>query len=187
MINHFIKYPKMARKNHNNWSSTFVSLTASVLLLVGGCDGGIFGTGDGDNPPIVVPVGTEDLGENPVVTDGMQNLPDNVGLSFITSDSIGTFNNNENATNRSDAQIKLINASPNENLGIIAINNNMIEAPLIPLPGITSTNRVSGYLTLENPANAITLFTAADATREEFSMPIASIDPITLAAGSATT
>lgn len=157
------------------------------LLFLSGCDGGIFGTGDGEDPTVVVPGDTTEDGQmGTPVTGDMNQPPDGVSLSVVTANTTGSFNNSEITNSGNNAQVKLLNASPDETLSLVAINNNMIEAPLLPLPGITTTARDSGYITLSNPANAIALFTASDVAGNDFSRPVVSFDPITLAAGSTT-
>lgn len=188
MIEHFANHEFAPLRQNGQIQRTFCGFILMMLVVITGCDGGIFGTGDGDDPIITVPGDTaQDVTADPSTPDGMGMSPDVVELSIVTADTVGSFNNAEVTSARSDAQLKIINASPDQNLSLLAINNNMVEMPLVPLPGLSTTTRDSGYLVINNPGNAITLFAAAEVVDENYTNPLASIDPVTLASGTSTT
>jgi len=154
-----------------------------LSVLISGCDGGIFGTGDGGKDTII-PV-PEDSGspETPPEMPGpgtdIDTIEDN--LEAVP------FENSDSTTNRIDALLRLINASNDPNLELVFINNNMVESPLVPLPGLSTTTATSNYITLPTAANSISVFAASDALDGSLDSPLAQINPLIVVSGSATT
>ncbi len=145
-------------------------LLASLAATLTGCDGGIFGTGDG--------------GKDAMLTDG-----DNATLeNNLNGDVASTeFSNDQAVTGRNDALVRIVNAASDSSLPLVFVNNNIVETPLLPLPGLSQQQGYSDYLILDNSANALRAHRAADIESGIYTSPLAVLDPLILAAGSSTT
>lgn len=167
--------------NNTSGNTYLIGLILGLSLFIGGCDGGIFGTGDGGKDTVMM---TPETGADPVDSAEMP------GTSLETNEDnpgSGDFSNTVNMTGRADALLRLVNASDDPTLALVLINNNMVETPLLPLPGLSVAQGSGDYLSLETTANAVQIYSAADAADGSFNTPLAEINPLTTAAGSVTT
>ena len=118
-------------------------LTSLILAcgLLSACDGGIFGTGDGQ-PPIIEVEPLPPGGPAPPVTPvEMDQLPDPLDVEF---------SNDFSTTLRNDALIRLVHASTGLADSIVITDRGNTSEPLVPLPGLTYGNAQTGYIS-DNP------------------------------------
>lgn len=180
---------------------------AACLLLfvtVSACDGGIFGTGDGnDTGATVVPpnMSTDSNGAAPVesppgvdgsttdgntsdgaTTDGQGDMPGETGDS-----SSSAFENSIGVTNRSDALIRLVNANSVLQDSIVMTVNNKREQPLVPLPGLNYIEGKREYLDIPAAeSTSLEVLLADDFSAGRYGLS-KNLKPLALAAGSVTT
>jgi len=155
----------------------------AVVTLLGACDGGIKGTGgpmvdlDSASDPTI-------LGTGPVEADGG---PEGTVASIATQ-SDSQFTNNDNATLRSDAVVKIVHGANGVGPIVAFLNQNTSE-PLLGLPGVAFGEGDEQYLPLVADSYELDLVEAGlfDSMQPELPTQLAGVYPLTLSAGSAST
>ena len=167
---------------------------ALLLLVVAGlsaCDGGIFGTGDGEDPKIIIePEGTE--GEEPVVSD-INEPPDPSEFDIndlnvsAPDDNDVPFGNNNLTDADGRALIRVIHAISDEIDNLVLIDREETDAPLVDLPGLSFTEASTEYLSVDFSIAHDFDFVLAEDFRSGTFENVAGINPLFLSADTVST
>jgi len=185
------KQQKIASKDQRRFP--IASVLSLLAALLSGCDGGIFGTGDGNEPMVEAsgnetpPTATSDASlspESPTETTAPAEQPE--GVADVNGNGSLSFSNSSITTTRSDALLRFVHADASEQDNIVVTLNNQLDTPLLPLPGLSYLDGADQYRAIPaNNAHAVRIFLA-----EEFranAAPKVAVAPLDVAAGTITT
>lgn len=168
----------------------------SVLLLVAlfsltACDGGIFGTGDGEDPKIIVDPDASE-GEEPVVSD-INEPPDpaeydinDLNVSAPDENDLAFGNNNlTDADGR--ALIRVIHAITDEEDSLVLIDRENTDTPLVDLPGLSFLDASTEYFSVDFSIAHDFDFILAEEFRSGTYEKVAGINPLFFSADTVST
>jgi len=166
--------------------------TFLLIVLLNACDGGIFGTGDGEEGTLMQPgiSAEESTPGSPVQNPTSPSpgpAPEPTDPSAQSSNPSIEFSNSTVATERNDALVRVIHADADLQDNIVVTLNGMRDNPLLPLPGLSFIDGVDIIRPLQEQSAHILRIYSAEAFRANSESYIVAIDPLDIGKGTIST